>query len=220
MQEVKQFQKNGNTVEYFIDYPEGYAPNKKYPVIIYLHGYGCVKKDMNHLRKFCPVSRDRIPQDMPFIIVAPLCDEHCWLFKFETMCAFFQTIISMEGSDAERIYLCAVSMGTYSSWYFLLAHKEWFAAAVLCCGAGPYWAGFLYEKFPVRLIHATQDKSVCCRDSEIMAQRINDSGGNAELIIYNDLDPDVAHDVWTRTFTNPETYEWLISHINQIGRNK
>jgi predicted peptidase len=212
MQEVKQFQFNGNTVEYFIDYPEDYDSNKKYPVIIYLHGYGLVKSDMNGLRERCPVSRQRIPKEMPFIIVAPLCNEDCWLFRFETMCAFFQYVSAMDGSDAERIYLSGSSMGTFSSWYFLWAKKELFAAAVLCCGGGPYWAAGLYGKFPVRLIHATQDDIVYCQDSEIMAKKLNERGGNAELIIYDDLQTNVAHDVWTRTFTDVKTYEWLLQH--------
>lgn len=208
----KDFKKNGNIIQYLIDYPIGYDSTKKYPVIIYLHGYGFVMRDIKHLKENCPIRRERIPNDMQFILIVPLCNEHCWLFKFETMCAFFQSIISMDGSDAKRIYLCGSSMGAYSSWYFLLAKKELFSAAILCCGGGPYWAGWLYEKFPIRLIHGRQDNTVLCRDSEIMAKRINDSGGNAELIIYDDLPPETAHDAWTRTFTNPETYEWLLSH--------
>ena len=102
MQEVKQFTNNGNTIEYLIDYPEGYDSNKTYPVIIYLHGYGFVKADMEHLKEHCPIRRERIPSKMPFVIIAPLCKEHCWLFKFETMCAFFEYIRSMNGSDANR----------------------------------------------------------------------------------------------------------------------
>lgn len=209
MQEVKQFTNNGNTIEYLIDYPEGYDSNKTYPIIIYLHGYGFVKADMEHLKEHCPIRRERIPSKMPFVIIAPLCKEHCWLFKFETMCAFFEYIRLMNGCDAKRIYLCGSSMGAYSSWYFLLAHKEWFAAAVLCCGGGPYWGGWLYEQFPIRLVHGQLDETVYSRESELMAKRINDAGGKAELIIHDDL----AHDVWTRTFESAEIYEWLLNHI-------
>jgi hypothetical protein len=45
-----------------------------------------------------------------------------------------------------------------------------------------------------------------------MAKKLNERGGNAELIIYDDLQTNVAHDVWTRTFTDVKTYEWLLQH--------
>ncbi len=38
-----------------------------------------------------------------------------------------------------------------------------------------------------------------------MAEKINNAGGNCELIIHDDL----GHDVWTRTFTDLNTYKWL-----------
>lgn len=39
-----------------------------------------------------------------------------------------------------------------------------------------------------------------------MTEKINEFGGNAELILHSDL----GHDVWTRTFTDKTTYKWLL----------
>lgn len=207
----KEYIMNGNSISYLIDYPQGYDKNKRYPIIFYLHGYGFVNADIEHLKEHCPIRRERIPEDIPFIIVAPLCGNTSWLFHFETVSAFFDHIIATESCDVKRVYLCGSSMGAYSAWWFLLSKKEVFAAAVLCCGGGPYWAGWLYGKLPIKLVHGKKDEIVLCRESEIMAERINAAGGSVELIIYEDL----AHDVWTRTFTDSNTYSWLLLHGKQ-----
>ena len=202
----KEFEIYGNIIQYLVDYPQGYNFHHQYPIIFYLHGYGFVNADLEYLSEHCPIRRERIPQNIPFVIVAPLCNETSWLFKFETVLAFFDYIVKAESCDKKRVYLCGSSMGAYSSWWFLLAKKETFAASVLCCGGGPYWAARLYGDLPVKIVHGAKDNTVLARESEIMAQRINQAGGTAELIIYDDL----AHDVWTKTFTDVNTYKWML----------
>ena len=204
----KEYLHNGNVIRYLVDYPANYEDGRKYPIIIYLHGYGFVHADLEHLKSNCPIRRERIPKDMPFIIVAPHCSETSWLFKSETLSSFFDFIISSKDCDDKKVYLCGSSMGAYASWWFLLAKKDVFAASVLCCGGGPYWAGGLYGNLPIKLVHGKKDETVLCRESEIMAERINEAGGNVEITLHDDL----AHDVWTITFTNTDTYKWLLLH--------
>lgn len=40
-----QIVKNADDFDYLIDYPKGYEREKKYPVLIYLHGMGNVGHD-------------------------------------------------------------------------------------------------------------------------------------------------------------------------------
>ena len=56
----KEFENNGNMVEYFIDYPKNFDKNKKYPVIIYLHGYSNEKRSEEFFLEHCPVKRARL----------------------------------------------------------------------------------------------------------------------------------------------------------------
>ncbi len=42
----------------------------------------------------------------------------------------------------------------------------------------------------------------------MMVDTINACGGNATLTVY----PDAGHDAWTETYSNPELYDWFLSH--------
>ena len=204
----KIFQHHEHSIPYLIDYPDGYSPEKQYPVIVYLHGYGFVLSDIDRLKKDCPLQRGKLPSDMPCILIAPKCSEHNWLFHFESLSAFFEDIVRQPFCDSSRIYLCGTSMGSYASWIVLMEKRKFFAAAVICCGGGPYWGAEFYTETPIRLVHGEKDTVVLYRESEIMASRINEKGGNVELIGYKDLD----HNIWSVTFDNPETYQWMFSH--------
>ena len=204
----EKFEWNGHTIPYLIDFPDDYQPEKQYPVLVYLHGYGFVFSDIERLKTECPVRRERIPQNAPFILIAPKCSEVNWLFHFETLCAFFDYVTDCPFCEPSRVYLCGTSMGAYASWIVLMAKQEKFAAAVICCGGGPYWGAQYFTDIPIRLIHGKKDSTVLPRESEIMASKINEKGGSVEVIMHEDL----AHNVWTVTFSNPTTYEWLLSH--------
>lgn len=204
------FYKNGNTIKYLIDFPDRYDEKKKYPVILYLHGYGFVGKGTDYLKERCPVRRERIPAEKKFILIVPLCEKISWITEFETVIAFIDYIYGSRFCDRKRTYLSGSSMGGYAAWVVLLERKRTFAAALICCGGGQYWAARTgaYNDIPLRLVHGGKDATVLPRESEIMASAVNQAGGKAEVIIHDDL----AHDVWTRTFTSDETYDWLLSN--------
>ena len=216
----KVFEHNGDLIEYIFDTPKDFDVNKKYPVIFYLHGYGFVNTDFDALIARCPLRRERIPDDLPFILVVPKCNKQSWIFNFERLCAFVNEIINLPSVDKEKVYLTGSSMGGYTCWMLLQAHKEWFTAATICCGGGQYWAGSLgaFNDVAIKAVHGALDTTVLPRESEIMAKRINQAGGNVELIIY----PELAHDVWTKTFEDKKTYYWFLEqNIKEIknGRN-
>lgn len=41
-----------------------------------------------------------------------------------------------------------------------------------------------------------------------MVEKVNKSGGNAKLVIKKGYE----HDVWTSTYSDPKTYEWLFKN--------
>ena len=100
------------------------------------------------------------------------------------------------------------------AWDILLVEKELFAAAVICCGGGQYWAAGIgaYNDIPLKIIHGEQDGTISPRESEIMYETIKANGGNAEVILYEDL----AHDVWTRAFSDAGLYGWLAKQRKNI----
>ena len=89
--------------------------------------------------------------------------------------------------------------------------SELFAAAIICSGGGLYGGVRDRIKFPVRAIHGTEDTTVLFRESEMMVERINRAGGQAELVPMDGY----GHDVWHDYFDSVEPYEWLLKHRRQ-----
>ncbi len=140
MLKVCDFSFGENKIQYLIDFPEKFDDAKEYPVIFYMHGHGFVWRDITYLTENCPVRRERLPQDSNYIIVAPKCDNQTWMSIFETVNAFIDYIVGQDYIDKNRVYLSGSSMGGYTSWLLLQVKKTLFAAAVICCGGGQYWA--------------------------------------------------------------------------------
>lgn len=194
------------TLEYNIDYPKDFSPDKAYPVIFYFHGMGMVRKGVEALAQNAAVRRERIPEDIPFIIVAPSCQDFMWFENMNNVISFVEDIISLDYVDKTKVYLTGASMGGYTCWMLSVLRPKLFAAAVICCGGGTYWSAYRI-KFPVIAYHGTEDNVVLPRESEIMVQKINEHGGNARLVLCEGVD----HSVWNVAFTDKEVYKWLYS---------
>ncbi len=203
----KVFSYNGNTIEYLIDYPIGFDEKKTYPVMFYFHGYGFVGKNVDFLQERCPLQQERLPKELQFILVKPLCKYVTWVKIMESVYAFIESIIELPYCNKRKVYVSGSSMGGYTCWLLLQTRKDLFTAAVICCGGGQYWAARMgeFNGIPIRVIHGGLDSMIYPRESELMAETINQAGGNCQLVIHEDL----GHDVWTRTFTDIETYVWL-----------
>ncbi len=198
------FKKGEYSLNYLIDYPENFSEDNRYPIIFFFHGMGSTRKGMDFLEKNCPLRRERIPKELPFIIVVPSCDDYMWFENTQNVIAFMRECISWDFVDSARVYLSGASMGGYFSFTLAALHPELFAAAVICCGAGPYFAAGRI-KFPVTVVAGALDDIVLPRESEIMVEKINAAGGNARLIMHDTR----GHNVWTPTFSNSEIYRWL-----------
>lgn len=203
----KQYIKDNYSLNYIIDFPDNFSEKQEYPIIFFFHGMGSARRGIDFLQQNCPVRREHIPVDTPFIIVAPSCDDYMWFENTQNVIYFLKECISWPFVDKNSVYLTGASMGGYFSWTLSALHPEMFSAAVICCGAGPYFAAGRI-KFPVKVVAGALDTTVLPRESELMAEKINAAGGNAQLIIYEDL----GHNVWARIFGDAETYKWLIDN--------
>ena len=59
---------------------------------------------------------------------------------------------------------------------------------------------------PVWAFHGGKDEVVDLFKAEAIVNALRNCGGNVQLTIY----PDTGHDAWTRTYNNPELYDWLL----------
>lgn len=191
-------------LNYVIRYPEDFSLDKKYPLVIYIHGAGARGWDVSLL---CSHPFFQLTKDLQLnaICVAPQCCSDSWFDVFEQLQDFVQYVIEAEYVDKSSVYLIGSSMGGYTTWQLAMSHPEWFAAIIPICGGGMYWNAGRLTNMGVWAFHGSDDATVLCEESKKMVQMINQKGGNAKLTIYEG----VGHDAWTPTIQNKEVWKWL-----------
>ncbi len=195
-------------MQYVVAYPDSYNKDKKYPLLIYMHGAGTRGTNTELLVKSVFLAGYESQPEHPFLVVMPLCHQNTWFDLFETLKGFMERLRRRPDVDDRRVYLTGASMGGYATWQLAMSMPEVFAAIVPVCGGGMYWNVARLEKVPVWAFHGGKDQTVLPRESEILVERLKQKGGNAKLTIY----PENGHNAWTDTYYNSEVYGWLLSH--------
>ena len=190
--------------------PKDCEKNKKYPLVLFLHGAGergdnldlvCRHGYMKHVKES--------GAEYPFIIIAPQCPKgKYWGCYTESLLAFIDYICDTLPVDKERIYLTGLSMGGTGTWMLAMAAPERFAAIAPICGSGIYWYGESLVKTPIMVYHGDCDEIVPINESVNMIKSVNKRGGNAEIkILYG-----VGHNAWDEAYLGDKLYNWFLSH--------
>jgi predicted peptidase len=198
------------TLDYVISYPDDYLPDKKYPLLIHLHGAGSRGNDINLIYETAvgPIGEINRGRKLPFIVVSPQCSVKMWFEISETTLAFIDEAASRPDVDRSRIYLCGISMGGYACWYFAMFRADLFAAILPVCGGGiPAFASYL-KGLPVWAHHGALDDVVDVNETISMVKALKRIGSEVKMTIY----PDRGHDCWTPVFANNDIYTWLLAH--------
>jgi predicted peptidase len=201
-------------LSYLLHLPEDYASDadERWPLILFLHGMGERGDDLElvKLHGIPKIVEER--DDVPFIAVSPQCpDLTVWSDHVEALDALLREIEGRYRVDPERIYLTGLSMGGYGAWHMATLHPDRFAAVVPICGGGHVGHGFpervaALKDVPVWAFHGAKDPVVPLGESQKLVDVLKESGGNVRFTVY----PDAEHDSWTRTYDNPELYDWLL----------
>jgi predicted peptidase len=198
-------------LRYLLFLPQDYGtnPDKKWPLILFLHGAGERGNNLERVKKHgVPKIVERRP-DFPFIVLSPQCpDEATWWDHHLTLKALLDEIMVKYAVDVHRIYLTGLSMGGYGTWSMAMAYPKLFAAIAPICGGG--FPDFVSElkHVPVWAFHGAEDDVVKLEVSQRMVDALRACGGNVRFTVY----PGVGHDSWTQTYDNPELYEWFLQH--------
>lgn len=201
------------TIKYLVRYPDNFEQGKQFPVLICIHGAGGRGGSYEDFKGHSEFTISGKMEGFPFVTVAPMCPkiDGTWFDYFETLKDFIRHIAKESFTDPARIYAMGGSMGGYTTWELAMSMPEYFAAIVPICGGGMYWNAGRLKNVPVWAFHGKLDPTVLVEESEKMVNAVNKRGGCAKLTVY----PEAKHDSWTPTYSNPEVYEWLLSHTNQ-----
>jgi predicted peptidase len=197
------------TYNYWLYLPKGYVEKgeKKWPLIIFLHGMGERGNDVNKVKIHGIPKVAEKRDDFPFIAASPQCPgDSFWTKEVAGLNAFLDELIAKHSVDTDRVYLTGLSMGGYGTWTWSCANPERFAALAPICGAGDPSKAAAIKDIPTWVFHGAKDGTVKPVKSEEMVKALKDAGGKPDFTLY----PDAGHDSWTVTYDNAELYAWFL----------
>jgi predicted peptidase len=224
---------SGAALPYRLLKPLDYDPQRKYPLVLFLHGAG--ERGDDNEKQLVHGGRNFAEEAMrrrhPAFVVFPQCPgEKKWVDvpwdaqrhaapkdPSEPMRAVFALVESLQEEfpiDPDRIYGVGLSMGGYGVWDVLQRKPELLAAAIPVCGGGDPALAAGFKTTPVWAFHGDKDPTVPVARSREMIEALKLVGGSP---IYTEYEG-VEHDSWTQTFDNRLAWDWLFSQRKQVGR--
>jgi predicted peptidase len=203
-------------LDYLLFLPRDYNAKRAegWPMILFLHGAGERGTNLSRVKAHGPPKRVESHPDFPFVLVSPQCPEgRTW--DVSELTGLLDEVIARHNIDTNRIYLTGLSMGGFGTWSLGMSQPERFAAIAPICGGGERLKvllagrtkGEVLRKLPVWAFHGAKDPVVPLEESERMIDALKRAGAqNVKLTVY----PEAGHDSWTRTYDQPEFYQWLL----------
>jgi len=197
---------------YLISYPEGFQEDKKYPLVLFLHGAGTRGESIERLHKNKTLHHILDRQDSRgYIVLAPWCQKGNWYEWMRPLIALVGQMRELSYVDETRLHVTGNSMGGYGTWEFTSLRPDWVASAMPICGGGIGGFAKNLVGVPIRTFHGLCDKTVDPIESLQMVKAVNLKGGRAELILF----PELAHNCWDAVYTDESNFDWFLSFTNQ-----
>jgi predicted peptidase len=195
-------------LNYLLYLPPKYDDNdKKWPLVLFLHGAGERGDDLNLVKRNGPPMLIEKGTNFPFILVSPQCPlgQRWDALELSTL------LDDVEGNyhvDTNRIYVTGLSMGGEGTWKIILAEPNRFAAAAPVCGrtGSSYLDACKLKNLPIWVFHGAMDDVVSIEESVRMVKALENCGNDVRFTVY----PKANHNSWTETYNNQELYEWLL----------
>lgn len=232
--EKKEFVYNGNVLPYRILYPANYDKNKKYPLLLFLHGAGERGKDnekqLIHGSKLFITEENR--KNFPAIVVFPQCPQESFWAVMKTdqtkqppVRTFDYTVepnwplaaanelvkklSNEEGVDKKQVFISGLSMGGMGTFESVYRYPGMYAAALPICGGGDVNH---YDKRVTKtafwVFHGAADAVVNVKLSQEMVAKLKSLKAEVKYSEY----PGVNHNSWDNAFAEKDYLNWMLSH--------
>jgi predicted peptidase len=232
------FVDKGDTLPYRLLLPQDYNPQKRYPLIVFLHGSGERGRD-NEKQLVHGASlflRDSIRKQYPAFVLFPQCPENnSWarltvkydssgkrLFHFtpdSTATRPMQLLMLLTAQlqqqfclNPQQLYAGGLSMGGMGVFDWANRQPGLFAAVLPICGGGnPTFAAKMTQP-AWWVFHGDKDPVVAPQYSQEMVSALQKAGAKVRLSLY----AGVGHDSWNNAFAEPDLLQWLFSQRKKI----
>jgi len=196
--------------KYLLFLPSKYNEDRqrRWPLILYLHGGSLRGEDVSKLRTLgLPHRLEHDPQ-FPFVVVAPLCPEGEIWTDTDVLTALLDEVVSNYQIDSKRVYLTGDSMGGRGALYLAYRYPDRFAAVAAMSPLSPItaWAKQL-RSVPLWIIHGSKDTAAPVKDSEDLVHAIEQSGGHPRFTPFTDRDHFILD-----FYEKNDVFDWMTQH--------
>ena len=210
--------KGDQTFQYRLFVPDPMKKGKKYPLILWLHGYGreIGSDNTSQMRYLEFLSwKGEKKSDYPYFILFPQCPKTNpgWYHATNPQDQMATVALAMLEKtkkeypiDDDRIYLFGISGGGSSALQMLNEHSDLFAAAAVA-GAGGCPSSFLPQiaKTPLWAFHGKEDRCPFTGIQEVV-EGVRELGGSAALTLYDKT----GHHAWECAMQTEDVFGWML----------
>jgi prepilin-type N-terminal cleavage/methylation domain-containing protein/prepilin-type processing-associated H-X9-DG protein len=203
----------GQVFKYRLFVPTKQIPTEKYPLLLWLHGWGRSGDDnwqqLNHIME----EVDRWQKEkggLPCFVLAPQSpyEDHWEIDMLTVAVELVKRTLEKCPIDADRVYVAGVSSGGGATWDILFRNPNLFAAAVPMATTVPDDEDLLtrVSHVPIWAFHTANDLTLSPDSARFGIARLNKMGGHAILT----ETPGLEHDCWTSAFGSYGAMDWLL----------
>src|SRR5690606_6109073 len=214
--------------------PNGFDPantQKKYPLILMMHGVGESGWHSNHSNPaylnndyqllwggkehIAAVNRDPMdPRAFPGFVLFPQNNRssgRMWVDdERDAVIKTIELLIEQYNVDPTRIYVHGLSGGAQSVWKIINMRPDLFAAALPMSGV-PNPGTYDYESMvhiPIWLFQGEVDKDPPLQRATNVINNLTNAGGTPRFYVY----PGVGHSTWNRAYGEPDFFSWMLGY--------
>jgi len=215
----------GFTMEYRLRKPVNYDANKKYPLLIFLHGSGQRGNDNREQLNVHAVIAYRLVTGAyadnelyNCFILAPQCpDDMGWGASWDddlplsskAVITVIDDMLADESGDysidGDRLYLTGLSMGGGGTWALITAYPGKFACAVPICGYGDSEKAYLIKDEKIWTFHGDKDWAVDVKYTRDIVAALRAHGSDVKYTEYRRE----GHLAWFKAYREPGLMEFI-----------
>ncbi len=208
--------------------PRSLQPTKRYPLLIWLHGFGEAGSDnllsLRHIEylAFKDFYHTNPEQYQFFILVVQTTKDNPMWFKqsgreepddiLTVLVDILRKTMREYPIDPDRISVMGVSSGGNGCWELALRYPDLFASAVpISSRGGDESRADRLKNIPIWVFHNLDDQGTPMTGDEAMVAAVQAAGGNVHLTLPTHIPELGRHDAWTDAFESHDILGWMLA---------
>lgn len=201
---------NKTTYPFWINVPEVEGDINQ-PLLLFLHGKSLSGTDLNLVKRYGVLRAIKNGRDIPAIVVAPQLESGSW--NPDKLLELIKYVQDFYCVDAQRIYVCGMSLGGYGTLHFAGKYPDKLAAAVAICSGGNNKDACRLATIPLWILHGDLDYIVPIKESQKIYDAIKKCDSNADVTFTTIKGAN--HSQVERLFHEDAMYDWLFSQVRK-----